>query len=461
MQDNIAKGSATMPRHRTTLGRVAVALLCAAALPLAPALAKEAIPAAAPSFDVAEKSIPELQAAMAAGEVTSAALVEAYTARIEAIDRAGPRLNSVIALMPGALDEARARDAERAAGRVRGPLHGIPILIKDNIEAAGPVATTAGSTALAANVTDRDAPLVARLRAAGAVILGKTNLSQWANIRSSRSVSGWSSIGGLVRNPYALDRNACGSSSGSGAAAAASLAAATIGTETDGSITCPAAINGLVGFKPTVGLISRTHVVPISHSQDTAGPMARSVTDAALVLGAIAGSDPADPATREADAHRADFAAGLRTDYLKGVRIGVLCDRIGDDPKTAAAFERGLAALRRAGAELVDIADSRTGLDGLGDAEFQVLMSEFKADLNAYLASTPATVQARTLADVIAFDDAHADTELRWFGHDLFELAERQKGLDDSVYTEALAKSKRLAGRKASTGCCARTACAF
>jgi len=395
---------------------------------------------------VEEKSIVELSAMLATGTATSEQLVQSYFDRIQAVDWIGLQLNSVIAIMPGAIEEARLRDAERKAGTLRGPLHGIPILIKDNIEAKGPVPTTAGSTALLANVTERDAPLVARLRAAGAIILGKTNLSQWANIRSDNSVSGWSSVGGLVKNPYALDRNSCGSSSGSGAAAAASLAAATIGTETDGSIICPSSINGLVGFKPTVGLVSRTNVIPISHSQDTAGPMARSVTDAALVLTALAGCDPADPATAQADARKTDYAAGLSPGYLQGVRIGVLKDRTGSNARVQAVFAGALDWFAAAGAELVEIEDSRTGLDGLGEAEFKVLMAELKADLNAYLASTPATVKARTLKDIIAYNAANAVIELAWFDQGLFDLAESQKGLDDPEYREALAKSKRLAG---------------
>jgi amidase len=395
---------------------------------------------------VEEKSIAELSAMLAAGSISSEELTRGYIDRINALDRRGPRLNSVIAVMPGAVDEARMRDAERKAGKLRGPLHGIPILIKDNIEAIGPVPTTAGSTALIANVTNRDAPLVARLRAAGAIILGKTNLSQWANIRSNDATSGWSSVGGLVKNPYALDRNSCGSSSGSGAAGAASLAAATIGTETDGSIICPSSTNGLVGFKPTLGLVSRTHVIPISHSQDTAGPMARSVTDAALVLTALAGSDPADPATKEADARRTDYAAGLSVGYLKGVRIGVLTDRRGSNARVQAVFDAALKKLKAAGAVLVEIKDSRTGLEGLGEAEFKVLMVELKADMNAYLATTPPSVKTRTLKDVIAFNTANAATELAWFDQGLFDLAESQKGFDDAEYKEALAKSKRLAG---------------
>lgn len=425
---------------------LALAALAPITLPL-PALAQDEPPRIARmAVQVEEKSIPELSAMLAAGTISSEELTRAYLDRIETLDRKGPQLNSVIAVMPGAIEEARLLDAERKAGTLRGPLHGIPILIKDNIEAKGPVPTTAGSTALLANVTDRDAPLVARLRAAGAIILGKTNLSQWANIRSDNSVSGWSSVGGLVKNPYALDRNSCGSSSGSGAAAAASLAAAAIGTETDGSIICPSSINGLVGFKPTLGLVSRTHVVPISHSQDTAGPMARSVTDAALVLTALAGSDPADPATAQADARKTDYAAGLSPGYLQGVRIGVLKDRTGSNARVQAVFAGALDWFAAAGAELVEIEDSRTGLEDLGEAEFKVLMAELKADLNAYLASTPATVKARTLKDIIAYNAANAVIELAWFDQGLFDLAESQKGLDDPEYREALAKAKRLAG---------------
>jgi len=400
------------------------------------------------SASVEEKPLSELARAMAAGETSSVALTMAYIERIETIDRSGPRLNSVIAVNPDALAQARALDAERRAGRVRGPLHGVPVLVKDNIETADPIATTAGSLALAANITGRDAPVVARLRAAGAVILGKTNLSEWANIRSDRSVSGWSAMGGLVKNPYALDRNSCGSSSGSGAAVSASLAAGTLGTETDGSVICPSAINGLVGLKPTVGLVSRTHVVPISHSQDTPGPMTRSVRDAAMLLTGMAGSDPADPATAGADARKRDYAASLSADGLKGVRIGVLRDRLGDQPATRAAFEAALEALKRGGAELVDIADSRSGLEGLGAAEGVVLRTELKADMNAYLATTPPAVTARTLADLIAFNKANAAKEMPWFGQETFEKAEATKGLDDPAYRTALETSRRLARGK-------------
>jgi amidase len=394
---------------------------------------------------VAERSISALGDALASRAITSEALVKAYLRRIEAIDRSGPTLRSVIAVNPDALAQARALDAERRAGTVRGPLHGTVLLIKDNIETKDPLPTTAGSLALKDNRTGRDAPLVARLRAAGVIVLGKANLSEWANIRSNRSTSGWSAVGGLVRNPYALDRNACGSSSGSGAAAAASLATATIGTETDGSITCPAAINGLVGLKPTVGLVSRTHVVPISHSQDTAGPMTRDVRDAALLLGALAGSDPADPATVPADSHRTDYAAELDPSALKGKRIGVLRFADPTDAKVKAVYDAALADLVRAGAILVDIA-AFAHRDQVRQAENVVLTYELKADLNAYLATTPAAVKTRTLADLIAFNRAEAARELRWFGQERFEEAERTSGLDAPAYVAAAATARRLAG---------------
>jgi amidase len=397
----------------------------------------------APAYDVEEKSIAQLQADMTSGAVTSEQLVQAYLDRIERLDRNGPRLNSVLALNPDALEQARALDVERAAGRVRGPLHGIPVLLKDNIENLEN-ATTAGSLALVNNNTNRDAPLAARLREAGAVILGKTNLSEWANIRSSYSTSGWSAVGGLTRNPYALDRNACGSSSGSGVAAAASLAAIAIGTETDGSITCPASVNGLVGIKPTVGLVSRTHIVPISHSQDTAGPMGRTVADVAAVLSVIAGSDAADAATAEADTRRQDYAAALDIDALRGQRIGVLRFQAGFSPAVDALFERALEQMRAAGAEIVEIADAPDGLDGVGADELTILLAEFRSGLNAYLATTPQEVRTRTLADIIAFNAATpAETVL--FGQDLFEQAEATQGVDDPAYRAALVRAPRAA----------------
>ncbi|MEZ4454598.1 MAG: amidase [Nannocystaceae bacterium] len=394
---------------------------------------------------IESRSIVELSAAMDDGALTSEAITRAYLDRIAAIDDAGPTLSAVIAVMPGAIEESRARDEERRAGRIRGPLHGIPILLKDNIEARGPVPTTAGSLALAGNVTDRDAPLVARLRAAGAVILGKTNLSEWANIRAARSTSGWSAIGGLVKNPHALDRNACGSSSGSGAAVAAGLAAAAIGTETDGSITCPAGTTGIVGFKPTVGLVSRTHVIPISRTQDTAGPMSATVTDAAILLTAMAGGDPADPATAEADARKRDYVAVLDRGWLRGRRIGVLRGALGDRPEILAIADAAITTLRRAGAEVVDVQVDDEPYAGLGDDELTVLLVELKADLGAYLAGSPAKIEVRSLADVIDFNRAHPE-ELRWFDQSLFERAEAGPGVDAPAYLEALARARRLAG---------------
>ncbi|WP_156679112.1 amidase [Sphingomonas profundi] len=395
--------------------------------------------AAAPP--VAERSIADLAAQMAAG-TSSTAITRAYLSRIAAMDRRGPALHAVIAINPSALAEARASDARRRAGRPIGPLDGVPILVKDNIETADGTATTAGSLALAGNVPRRDAPVVARLRRAGAVILGKTNLSEWANIRSTASMSGWSAVGGLVRNPYVLDRTACGSSSGSGAAVAASFAAAALGTETDGSVICPASMNGLVGLKPTVGLVSRTGVVPISHSQDTPGPMARSVRDVAILFSAMIGSDPADPATAQAGAHARDHVAALRLDALRGRRIGVVRPKM--PAELANRFEAALGVLRAQGATLVEVAPpARTGL---GDAETLVLQTELKTDLAAYLATTPPAVTARTLEALIAFNVAEAAREMPYFGQDVFEEAARTKGTDDPAYRAARAASLRRAG---------------
>ncbi|MEO6225915.1 MAG: amidase [Sphingomicrobium sp.] len=365
----------------------------------------------------------------------AAANVQTALDRIARID---PQLGAVIALDPTAMDQARAVDA----GNLRGPLAGQPVLIKDNIESAGPLATTAGSLALANNVTNRDAPLVARLRSAGAIILGKTNLSEWANIRSGHSISGWSAVGGQTRNPYALDRNPCGSSSGSGAAVAAGLVRFAIGTETDGSVTCPAAINGIVGLKPTVGLVSRTHIVPISHSQDTAGPMTASVREAAELLTVIAGSDPADTATAQADRRKADYAATLDATSLKGARIGVM--RFASGFGTDSAFETALAVLRERGAMLVEIKKFDDG--AIGSNELPVLLTELKADLATYLKGSPAPIPVRTLADVIAFNDAHALQELPLFGQDTFLDAQKTKGLSDPAYRKARRLGFQAAG---------------
>lgn len=415
-------------------------LAASALLAIAPAVAMPP-----PLPPVEGKDAATLQAEMTERRINSDVITASYLDRIRTLDDNGPKLNAVIATFPDATSRAHALDLERQAGRVRGPLHGIPILIKDNIEAKGPVPTTAGSLALQDNVTNRDAPLVARLRDAGAVILGKTNLSEWANIRSNNSTSGWSAIGGLAKNPHALDRNTCGSSAGSGAATAASLAPITIGTETDGSITCPAGVNGVVGFKPTVGLVSRTHIVPISHSQDTAGPMTLTVRDAAAVMTVIAGSDPADPATAEADARKVDYAAALSPEALKGKRVGVLRDRIGDRADIAALFDAALKQMTDLGATVVEIVDSRKGLEELGAAEFEVLMTELKADIATYLASLPAKDGPKTLADLIAFNKANR-AELQWFDQSLFELAESKGGLDSPDYVAARDKAARLAG---------------
>ena len=417
-------------------------IVAAALIAAMPVSARQKRPAP-PLPKIEEVSLADLSAMLTAKRTTAEAVTRAYLARIAAMDRAGPKLRSVIALNPDALAQARALDAERRAGHVRGPLHGVPILIKDNIETKDPVATTAGSLALKSNVTHRDAPVVARLRAAGAVILGKANLSEWANIRSTRSMSGWSAIGGLVKNPYALDRTTCGSSSGSGAAVAASFAAAALGTETDGSVVCPSSMNGLVGLKPTLGMVSRTHVVPISHSQDTPGPMARSVRDTALLFSAMVGDDPADVATKGADARARDFAAGLSIDALKGVRVAVLRGEI--SPNLTARFDAALAVLTAAGATLVPVAQPK--LEGLGEGEHIVLMTELKADLNAYLATTPTGVTARTLDQVIAFDRANAAAEMPFFAQETFEEAAKTKGLDDPDYKAGREKSARLAGR--------------
>ena len=359
-----------------------------------------------------------------------------YIETIEALDDTGPAIEAVIVYDP---------DAPERAAELRGStqLGGRTVLVKDNIETRE-WPTTAGSLALKDNMTGRDAPLIARLRAAGGVVFGKTNLSEWANIRSSSSTSGWSAVGGLTRNPHALDRNACGSSSGSGAAIAAGFAWAAIGTETDGSIVCPSAANGLVGIKPTVGLVSRTHVVPISASQDTAGPMTHSVYDAALLLNAIAGSDTADAATAEADARLTNFAAGLDSASLTGKRIGVLRQSVGNDARVAALFDAALADLRRAGAELVEL--DYEAPEAMGAAEFAVLLYELRRDLNAYLGSSPAPIPARTLAEVIEFNRAHSTDELRWFGQDLFEMAEGTT--DEEAYRTARAESLRLAGEE-------------
>lgn len=390
--------------------------------------------------DVVELDVATASARMAAGELTSRALVQAHLDRIAALDDAGPRLNAVIEVAADALAQADARDAERAAGTVRGPLHGIPVLVKDNVDVAGMV-NSAGSLALSDHRPADDAFLVARLREAGAVVIGKANLSEWANFRSTRSMSGWSSRGGLTRNPYALDRSACGSSSGTGAGIAASLATVGIGTETDGSILCPSAVNGLVGLKPTVGAVSRDGIIPISISQDTAGPMARTVADAAALLQAIAAPDPNDPAARgEAGT---DYLAGLRPDALAGKRLGVLRQAMGVHPDVDAAMERAIEALRAAGAEVVDPVEIPTWREWRA-AEFEVLLYEFKDGLDRYLADSGAPVGS--LAALVEWNRANADRAMPWFAQELLEQALAKGPLTEPAYLQARADARRLAG---------------
>jgi amidase len=382
-----------------------------------------------------EATVDGLQAGMVAGRWTAADLVQGYRARIRALDQGGPKLNSVIELNPEALAIARILDAERKAGKVRGPLHGIPVLIKDNIDTADAMKTTAGSLALAeAPAPKEDAFIVKRLREAGALILGKTNLSEWANLRSTHSSSGWSGRGGQTRNPYALDRNPSGSSSGSGAAVAASLCAVAVGTETDGSVVSPANANGLVGLKPTVGLVSRSGIIPISHTQDTAGPMTRTVREAAILLSVLAGSDPKDAATREADGRReADYTRFLMKDGLKGARLGVVKNLLGVQAHVDAVILPALEVLKAQGATLVEVELKSTGYE---DAEFEVLLYEFKADLNAYLAGRDGSV--KDLAGLMAFNERYRGEEMPFFGQELLQQAQAKGPLADAAYGKAL-----------------------
>jgi len=387
-------------------------------------------------------SATDLAARLADGRLTATALTRGCLERIEAIDRQGPALRSVIELNPDALEIAAALDAERAAGKPRGPLHGLPVLLKDNIATADRMQTTAGTLALVGAKAPRDAQLVTRLRAAGAVILGKTNLSEWANIRSTRSISGWSSRGGLTRNPHALDRNTSGSSSGSASAVAAGLAPLTVGTETDGSIVSPSSICGVVGFKPTVGLASRDGIVPISHTQDTPGPMTRSVADAQLLMRAMAGADPRDAATRSPAAQRAAeaLARPLDANALRGARLGVVRSALTGGAADA-VFERALDALRAQGAVLVDPVTLRSAAGW--DDEMAVLLYELKANLNAYLAEFGSGAPIRSLADAIAHNRAHPDETMAWFGQELFERAQKLGDLKSPAYLKALANCRR------------------
>jgi amidase len=399
------------------------------------------------ALEIQEATIAELQAAMGRGGVTSLDLVNRYLERIDKLDQSGPKVNSVLELNPDARKIARGLDSERKNHHVRGPLHGIPVMLKGNIDTGDQMTTTAGSLALVGAPAHQDATVAARLRAAGAVILGKTNLSEWANFRGFNSTSGWSGQGGQTRNPYVLDRNPCGSSSGSGASVAASFIAAGLGTETDGSIVCPASLNGVVGIKPTVGLTSRAGVIPISHTQDTVGPHARTVADAAAMLSALVGVDPRDPATAASlGKFSTDYTQFLDANGLHGARIGVFRNTTtGYSRETDAIFEDSLKVMQDAGAILVDPADVPTIEELNADpAEIIVLIYEFKRDLNAYLA-TRTGVPVHTLADIIAFNNAHASQELQYFGQELMELAEGDI-FGEQDYIDALARGKRLAG---------------
>ena len=400
------------------------------------------------AFALEEATIAGLQESMETGRETSESIVSRYLERIEAVDRSGAALNAVIEVNPDALTIARELDRERKEKGARGPLHGIPVLIKDNIDTADRMETTAGSLALLGSKPAKDASVVGRLREAGAVILGKTNLSEWANFRSTRSTSGWSGRGGQTKNPYALDRNPSGSSSGSAAAVAANLVTVAVGTETDGSIVSPASCCGIVGLKPTVGLVSRSGIIPIAHSQDTAGPMARNVADAAILLGAMAGPDPADPAT-QANGVRfiQDYREFLKPDGLRGARIGVLRGRgFNFPPMLGPILEGVVEALKREGAELVDPVEFPT-LGQADDAEYEVLLYEFKADLEAYFAGRPGAA-VRTLDDLIAWNAKNADREMPFFGQEILERAAKKGPLTDKAYLEALAKCRELMREK-------------
>jgi amidase len=400
---------------------------------------------AAKQFELEETTFAALQAKMQSGELSSREITEKYLNRIQEQDQRGAQVNSVMQTNIDAIRIAEQMDKERKQGKVRSPLHGIPILVKDNIDTADKMPNTAGSLALLDNFPKQDAFLVQKLREAGAVILGKTNLSEWANFRSSKSSSGWSGRGGQTRNPYILDRNPCGSSAGSGASIAANFAAAAIGTETDGSVICPAATCGIVGIKPTLGLVSRSGIIPIAHSQDTAGPMARSVADAVALLGVMAGTDPRDTATRlqpkaDSQPYLTFLQSYLKTDGLRGVRLGVARQFFGKNAKVDQAMTPVLDALKDGGATLVDVTFPTNGK--FGDAEFDVLLYEFKTDLNKYLAT--ATTKYKTLAQLIEFNEQNREKEMPFFGQEIFLQAQKKGGLEERAYRLALQKSKTM-----------------
>lgn len=413
-------------------------LSCAAKAPVA----------SSEKFELDEATIAELQNGMSRGRWTARTLAEKYLSRIEDIDRRGPALNSVIEINPDALKIAEALDRERKQRGARSPLHGIPILIKDNIDTADRMMTTAGSLALVGSKPQRDAFIVERLRAMGAVILGKTNLSEWANFRSTHSTSGWSGRGGQTRLPYALDRNPCGSSSGSGVAVAANLCAAAIGTETDGSIVCPSSANSIVGIKPTLGMVSRAGIIPIAHSQDTAGPMARTVTDAAILLAALVGVDPRDEATAALRGKALpDYTKFLDANGLRGARIGVARKFFGFSDRVDKLIAEAIEVIRKAGATVVDPADVPT-TGKFDKSELEVLLYEFKADLNKYLAGLGANAPVHSLKEVIAFNEQNREREMPFFGQELFLQAEAKGPLTSREYRQALATNLRLSRKE-------------
>ena len=422
---------------------------CAGALAVAgPALSGSAEAAhtayQAKPFEFEEATVADLQDAMKSGKHTARSIAESYLARIGEMDKHGPAVNSIIELNPEAGAIASALDRERKEKGVRGPLHGIPVLIKDNIDTADKMMTTAGSLALLGSTPPKDAFIVERLRAAGAVILGKTNLSEWANFRSTHSTSGWSGRGGQTHNPYALDRNPCGSSSGSGAAASANFAALAVGTETDGSVVCPSSTCGLVGIKPTLGLLSRSGIIPISHSQDTAGPMARTVTDATILLGVMTGVDERDAATADSRGKGlADYTKFLDANGLKGARIGVVRKSFGFNDRVDKLMQDAIDVMKRMGAEVVDPADIPTA-GKFDDSEFEVLLYEFKADLNAYLATLGERAPVRSMKEIIAFNEKNADKEMPYFGQEIMLKAEAKGPLTEPAYRKALAKNLRM-----------------
>lgn len=401
-----------------------------------------------PAFELDEMTIGEFQTGMASGKYTSHLITRKYLDRIDDIDKRGPAINSVIELNPDALSIATDLDRERKAGRLRGPLHGIPVLIKDNIDTHDRMTTTAGSLALAGSIPPQDSTVAKKLRDAGAVIIGKTNLSEWANFRSSHSSSGWSGRGGQTKNPYVLDRNPCGSSSGSGAAISANLAAIGVGTETDGSVVCPSNANSLVGIKPTLGLISRAGIIPIAHSQDTAGPMCRSVTDAVHVLVALMGADSRDSATQaQAGKTARDYTKSLNLDGFRGARIGVHRKSFGFNDAVDKLMNDCIDIIKRHGATVIDPADIPTQ-GKFDDSEFEVLLYEFKADLNAYLTSLGSRAPVKSLKEIIDFNEQYRDREMPWFGQDIMIKAQAKGPLTEKAYKDALAKNLKLSRKE-------------